>query len=68
VKSLSNWRSVRLWETGVERQLRQGHWLWLHGVCIDSIVLGVMWAGPFRSCGELFAASHQAGQGATAIA
>ncbi|MES2954782.1 MAG: hypothetical protein V4711_04950 [Pseudomonadota bacterium] len=42
--NLSNWRSVRLWESSVERQLRQRHWLGLHGLCIGSIVLGVMWA------------------------
>lgn len=41
--NLSNWRSVRLWETRVERDLRQRHWLRLHGVCIGFIVLGVMW-------------------------
>jgi hypothetical protein len=44
VINLSNWRSVRLWETGVQRQLRQRHRLWLHGMCIGAIVLGVMWA------------------------
>ena len=42
--NLSNWRSVRIWESSVERQLRQRHWLWLHGICIGFIVLGVMWA------------------------
>lgn len=42
--NLSNWRSVRLWESSVERQLRQRHWLGLHGVCIGAMVLGVMWA------------------------
>ncbi|MBA3593410.1 MAG: hypothetical protein M3Q12_11180 [Pseudomonadota bacterium] len=42
--NLSNWRSVRLWESSVERQLRQRHWLGLHGLCIGTIVLGVMWA------------------------
>jgi hypothetical protein len=40
--NLSNWRSVRLWESHVERQLRQRHWLWLHGIFIGSMVLGVM--------------------------
>lgn len=42
--NLSNWRSVRIWESRLERQLRQRHWLWLHGLCIGSVVLGVMWA------------------------
>ena len=41
--NLSNWHSVRLWESHVERQLRQRHWLWLHGLFIGSIVPGVMW-------------------------
>jgi len=44
MKNLSNWRSVRLWERGVERDLRQRHWLWLHGWCIGLLVLGLMWA------------------------
>ena len=44
MKDLSNWRSVRIWEGGVERQLRRRHWLGLHGFCIGAIVLGVMWA------------------------
>jgi hypothetical protein len=41
----SNWRSVQLWGSRVERQLRQRHWhwLWLHGMCIDFPVLGAMW-------------------------
>jgi hypothetical protein len=41
--NLSNWRSVRLWESSVERQLRERHWLRLHGLCIGAIVLTVMW-------------------------
>ena len=44
MRNLSNWRSVRLWESNVERQLRQRHWLWLHGWCIGTLVLVVMWA------------------------
>ena len=40
---MSNWRSVRLWESGVERDLHRRHWLRLHGVCIGFMVLGVMW-------------------------
>jgi hypothetical protein len=43
--NLSNWRSVRLWESGLERQLHQRHRLWLHGWCIGLLVLAVMWAG-----------------------
>ena len=125
MKSLSNWRSVRVLESRLERELRQRHSLGLHGICIGFFTLGLMWGvshpqmvmgvdslalrylvstrrrasgprrldvsgravdletlarrdclrggagrhdGPFRSCGELFAASHQAGQGAAAIA
>ena len=41
--NLSNWQSVRLWETSVERQLYKSHWLWLHGICIGSLVMAVMW-------------------------
>ena len=44
MRNLSNWRSVRLWESDVEQQLRQRHWLWFHGLCIGSVVLAVMWA------------------------
>jgi hypothetical protein len=43
MRNLSNWRSVQLWEATVERDLRQRHWLRLHGVCIGFMVLGVMW-------------------------
>lgn len=42
LKNLSNWRSVRLWETQVEQHLRRRHWLWLHGLCIGTLVLSVM--------------------------
>ena len=37
-KSLSNWRSVRLWESRVARDLRQQRMLWLHGIWIGLIV------------------------------
>lgn len=47
MKNLSNWRSVRLWEAHVERDLRQRHWLRLHGLCIGTIVLGVMWSASY---------------------
>ena len=43
LKNLSNWRSVRLWETRVEQQLRQRHVFWLHGVCIGLVTLGITW-------------------------
>lgn len=42
--SLSNWRSVRLWESSLQRDLRKRHWLWLHGWCIGLTVLLAMWA------------------------
>lgn len=43
MKNLSNWRAVRLWESQVERELRQRHTLWLHGLWIGLIILGLMW-------------------------
>ena len=46
--NLSNWRSVRLWESRLERhirqQLRRRYVLWLHGMWIGLIVLLAMWA------------------------
>lgn len=44
MKNLSSWRSVRIWQSGLERQLRQRHKLWLHGWCIGLLVMGLMWA------------------------
>ena len=44
MRNLSNWRSVRLWETDVERSLRQRHVLWLHGLCLGTITMLWMWA------------------------
>jgi hypothetical protein len=41
--SFSNWRSVRMWETRVTRNLRQQRMLWLHGWCIGLITLLVTW-------------------------
>jgi hypothetical protein len=43
LKNLSNWRAVRLWESGVERDVRERHALWLHGMLIGLVILGVMW-------------------------
>lgn len=43
MKNLSDWRSVRLWESRVEQQLRQRHIFWLHGVCIGLVTLGITW-------------------------
>lgn len=43
MKNISNWRSVRVWEGHIERQLRQRHSLSLHGVCIGFFTLGLMW-------------------------
>ncbi len=34
---------MRLWEVDVKSQLRQRHWLGLHGLCIGSLVMAVMW-------------------------
>jgi hypothetical protein len=44
MKNLSNWRSVRVLEGRLERELRQRHSLRLHGLCIGSLTLGMMWA------------------------
>ncbi len=44
MKNLSNWRSVRVLEGRLERELRRRHSLRLHGVCIGFLVLGMMWA------------------------
>lgn len=43
MKNLSNWRSVRLLQSQLERELRQRHSLGLHGVCIGFVTLGLMW-------------------------
>jgi hypothetical protein len=44
MKNLSNWRSVRVLEGRLERELRQRRNLRLHGVCIGFLTLGMMWA------------------------
>jgi hypothetical protein len=44
MKNLSNWRSVRVLEGRLERELRQRHSLRLHGICIGFLTLGMMWA------------------------
>lgn len=41
---LSDWRSVRVWESDTRLRLRTRHWLWLHGWCIGLVVVGAMWA------------------------
>jgi len=43
VKVLSNWRSVRLWETQVERELHRKYSLRTHGILIGSFTLLLMW-------------------------
>lgn len=43
MKILSNWRSVRLWETALERDLHQRHSLRTHGLLIGSFTLLLMW-------------------------
>jgi uncharacterized membrane protein YgcG len=47
MKNLSDWRSVRVWELGLERELRQRHVLGVHGFLIGLTVLGVMWLTSF---------------------
>jgi hypothetical protein len=41
--SFSNWRSVRMWESRVVRDLRQQRLLWLHGLWIGLLTLAVTW-------------------------
>lgn len=43
MKGLSNWRSVRVLESRLERELRQRHSLTLHGFCIGLFILSLMW-------------------------
>ncbi|RZL87098.1 MAG: hypothetical protein EOP82_27700 [Variovorax sp.] len=43
MKVLSNWRSVRLWETQVERDLHRHNDLRFHGLLIGSSTLLLMW-------------------------
>ena len=43
MKVLSNWRSVRLWETQVERDLHRNYHLRTHGLLIGSCTLLLMW-------------------------
>lgn len=43
MKALSNWRSVRLWESAFEQRLRRRHSLRAHGILIGSFTLLLMW-------------------------
>jgi hypothetical protein len=43
MKNRSNWRSLRMLEGRLERQLHQRHSLRLHGFCIGAITLLLMW-------------------------
>lgn len=42
-KSASTWRAVRMPHQDIERTLRQRHSLRLHGLCIGSVTLLLMW-------------------------
>jgi hypothetical protein len=44
MKVLSNWRSVRLWETQLERDLHRNYSLRTHGILIGSFTLLLMWS------------------------
>jgi len=44
MKVLSNWRSVRLWESAVERDLHRRHSLRTHGLLLGTCTLLLMWA------------------------
>ena len=43
MRVLSNWRSVRLWESAFERDLRRRHSLPAYGVMIGTVTLLLMW-------------------------
>jgi hypothetical protein len=43
MKILSDWRSVRLWETQVERDLHRDYSLRTHGILIGTFTLLLMW-------------------------
>lgn len=43
MKILSDWRSVRLWESRVEQELHRSHDLRLHGFAIGATILLLMW-------------------------
>jgi hypothetical protein len=44
MRDLSNWRSVRLWQAYLERDLRQRHSQRMHGLCIGVLTLAIMWS------------------------
>lgn len=43
MKILSDWRSVRLWESRVGQALHRSHDLRLHGFVIGTVILVLMW-------------------------
>lgn len=43
MKILSDWRSVRLWESRVEQALHRSYDLRLHGLVIGTVILLLMW-------------------------
>ncbi|RYY58685.1 MAG: hypothetical protein EOO24_61430, partial [Comamonadaceae bacterium] len=43
MRVLSNWRSVRLWESAYEHELHRRHSLRAHGILIGSVTLLLMW-------------------------
>ncbi|MGO4395652.1 hypothetical protein AB4Z46_30275 [Variovorax sp. M-6] len=43
MKVLSDWRSVRLWESRLEQELRRSYDLRLHGFAIGTAILLLMW-------------------------
>jgi len=44
MRVLSNWRSARIWETQLERELHRRYSLRTHGLLIGSVTLLLMWA------------------------
>jgi hypothetical protein len=49
MKVLSDWRSVRLWETRLERELHRNYSLRTHGILIGTFTLLLMWGVSARA-------------------
>ena len=49
MKVLSDWRSVRLWETQLERDLHRNYSLRTHGILIGTFTLLLMWGVSARA-------------------
>ncbi|MEJ1170133.1 hypothetical protein [Variovorax sp. CCNWLW235] len=49
MKVLSDWRSVRLWETRLEHELHRNYSLRTHGILIGTFTLLLMWGVSARA-------------------